>query len=421
MPDGTEPDERWGWSDRDLTLLIGGSTINGVGDWLLELALPLYVFVETGSGLSTAAVYVIRLVVGLVLGPIGGGLADRWPLRRTLVGTNVAQVVALLPLLAVEPDRIWPIYVVVVAQGAISSVNDPATFVLLPRLVAGDRLVSANSALSAGDSVARLVGAAAGGAAVAIGGLETVVIADSATFLVGAVAAALMSDRANRPADTDDSDDSGEAIDSSVRSGLRVVRERPAVAALVWIQGLAMLGFGAFPLLFIVFVTETLDGDETAVGLIRASSAFGGLVAAAVIGSLTARFHPSELMAGGYLLFALVAFVFVNAPPITTAIALYVVLFAMSGFPNVATQVGTRATAQLLCPPAVLGRLGGLMTAASALGMGAGSIAAGALVGTFGARTLFNGQVATLLTCGVVAWIFVARPTRAETAALTES
>lgn len=401
------------WRDRDLALLVSGSTVNGIGDWLLELALPLYVFVETGSGLSTAAVYIVRLVVGLVLGPIGGALADRWPLKPTLVGTNLAQIAALLPLLAVDVDRIWPVYVVVVAQGAISSVNDPATFVLLPRLVSGERLVAANSVLSAGGSIARLVGAAAGGAAVAIGGLEAVVLVDSATFVVGAVTAALLSGRATRRSDNGaGGDDDDVEVDSSIRSGLRAVRERPAVAAIVWIQGLAMLGFGAFPVLFIVFVTDVLGGDETAVGLIRASSAFGGLLAAAVIGGVASRLHPSMLMAGGYLLFAFVAFLFVNAPPITTAIAVYLVLFAISGFPNVATQVGTQSTAQLLCPPAVLGRLGGLMSAASAVGMGAGSVLAGALVESLGARTLFNGQVVVLVACGLIAWWFVARPAR---------
>lgn len=417
-PDIDPPKTSW-WRDRDLALLVGGSTVNGVGDWLLELALPLYVFVETGSGLATAAVYLIGLVIGLVLGPIGGALADRWPVRRTLVGTNVAQIVALLPLLFVEPDRIWPVYVVVVAQGAVSSVNDPATFVLLPRLVSGERLVGANSALSVGESLARLAGAAAGGAAVAVGGLELVVIADGATFVVGAATAAFLSDRANsREDENDDGDDA--PGDASVRAGIRVIRERREIAALVWIQGLAMFGFGMFPVLFIVFVTETLGGDEAAVGLIRASAAFGGLLAAAVIGGLAARVRPAQLMMRGYLLFAAVAFAFVNAPELTTAIGVYVVLFALSGFPNVATQVGMRSSAQVLCPPAVLGRLGGLMTAATSVGMGAGSILAGAAVGAVGARPLFNGQVAVLLTCGFVAWWFVVRPTRPTGSAATD-
>lgn len=120
-----------------------------------------------------------------------------------------------------------------------------------------------------------------------------------------------MSPSADRASHGDTSPDT----DSSIRTGLREVRARPAVAALIWIHGLAMLVFGAFPVLFIVFVTDYLNGGGTEVGVIRASSAFGGLLAAAVIGGLAKKHHPANVMAGRYLAFGVVAFAFVNAPP----------------------------------------------------------------------------------------------------------
>ncbi|MFV1991286.1 MAG: MFS transporter, partial [Acidimicrobiales bacterium] len=132
--------------------------INSIGCWLLELALPLYIFYETRSGLATAAVYLARLAIGLVFGPLGGSLTDRWNLRVTLVATNLLQVAALSPLLLVDSERTWPVYVVVVLQGLISRVNNPARFALLPRLVRDEQLLRANSAMSAGGSIARLVG-----------------------------------------------------------------------------------------------------------------------------------------------------------------------------------------------------------------------------------------------------------------------
>jgi hypothetical protein len=42
--------------------------------------------------------------------------------------------------------------------------------------------------------------------------------------------------------------------------------------------------------------------------------------------------------------------------------------------------------------------------------MGVGSLAAGLLLATFTARTLFNGQVAVLVLCGLIAVLFVVRP-----------
>jgi len=133
------------WRNRDVGLVVSGATINDIGDWLLELALPLYVFTETGSGITTALVYLVGLGVSSLFGPIGGRFADTWRLKSTLVVTNVLQAIALLPLLAVTPDRIWPVFAVVVVQGVIRAINNPAGFALLPRLVQDDQLVAANS------------------------------------------------------------------------------------------------------------------------------------------------------------------------------------------------------------------------------------------------------------------------------------
>lgn len=186
------------WRNRDVVLVLGGGVVNDIGDWMLEIALPVYVYLETGSGLATAGVYVIDLLIGLLLGPYGGSLVDRWPLRATLIATNIAQAAPLLPLLLVADDRIWPIYVVTALQAVIQQVNNPASFALLPRLVDGDQLVQVNALASSGWSLARLIGSAAGEIAVAAGGVGAVLIIDAITFLVVAAAMSRISDRTNQ-------------------------------------------------------------------------------------------------------------------------------------------------------------------------------------------------------------------------------
>jgi MFS family permease len=105
------------WRDRNFRLVLGGGFVNNVGDWLLAVALPAFVYSETRSGRSTAAIVIIELLIGICFGPYGGGLADRWDLRRTIIGTNLLQAVTLLPLLTVTPERIWPAFVVAAAHG----------------------------------------------------------------------------------------------------------------------------------------------------------------------------------------------------------------------------------------------------------------------------------------------------------------
>ncbi len=395
------------WRNRDVRLLVTGATVNSIGDWLLELALPLFVFIETGSGIQTAFVYVLRLGVGFLFGPIGGRIADAVRLKPALVSTNLLQIAALGPLLVVTDERVWPIAVVVALQGLITSVNDPASFALLPRLVEGEQLVAANSAFSAGGSIARLVGAAAGGIALELGGLTTVAFLNAATFLVGAVTAWLLSDRANtRPATRDHN-----KIDTSVRAAIKTVRAHAGLPAILWVQGIAHVIFGGFPVLFIVFLTEYLGSGGSEVGVVRASSAIGGLLGAAAVGALAARIAPAHLMAGGYLLFCVVSFAFINAPPFTTAVWVYMVLYGATGFPGVASGVGTQSTAQLLSPPDILGRFGGLMSAVSNLGMGLGAVLAGVLLEVTTSRTLLNIEAGMFGICAMIAYLFIVRTT----------
>lgn len=395
------------WRNRSFVASLVGGTVNDVGDWMLEIAVPVYVFTKTGSGAATALVYIIDLVVGVVLGPYGGGLADRWNLRTTLIVTNLLQMAALLPLLTVTDDRIWPAFAVAAVQAGIAQVNNPAAFALYPRVVPNEQLVTANAFASTGGSLSRLVGSPLGGIVVATGGLTAVVIADAITFAVGALGAFLIDRAAVAPLEPH-AEDSTER-DASIRAGIEAIRARPAVVALLAVEGVSRVAFAAFPVVFIVFVATELGGDGTEIGLIRGMAAFGGIVASLVIAQRASRYPPVRLMVVGYALFFAIGLLFVNAPPITDALWVYLILFALTGFPNVTSQVGQRSSMQTLCPPHVLGRLSGLSGAIGAVAAGVGAGAAALLVDHVHVRVLFNAQTACFGVCAVIGYLFVLR------------
>jgi len=406
------------WRDRDLLLVLVGGTVNNIGDWMLLVALPVFVYVETRSGLATAAVFLVDLVVGVGLGPLGGSLADRWNLRTTLVVTNALQAVALLPLLLVTSTRLWPAFVVAGAQALIRQVNDPASFSVVPRLVTDDQLVRVNAALSSGGSLARLIGAPLGGVAVATGGLGAVVVADAVTFVIGGVSAWLIRSDAVRRSAAGDGTDTDE-LDTSVRAGLRIVRESRELTAMLGVQAVSNLAFGAFNVVFVAFVADYLDGGGTEVGLIRGSAAFGGIVSGLVIARFAGRLDPPLVMVVGYSLFFAVGLGFVNAPSFTTTLWIYILLFGLTGFPNVTSQVGTSATLQQLAPREAIGRMSGLSGAVGALGAGIGSIGTGALLEQTTARVLFNAQISCMAVCALIGYVGVLRPRRRAAATTT--
>ena len=392
------------WRTRDFRLVWSGGLVNDIGDWLLLVALPVYVFIKSGSGSATAILFVVELVAALVLGPVGGSLVDRWDLRRTLIVTNVAQAITLAPLLAVTGDRIWPAYLVVGAQAMLQQINNPASVALLPRVVAPDKLTVANAANSTSASLARLIGSPLGGLAVGLGGIGAVVVIDGLSFLAVAVATSFV--RVDTAPITTDVD-TGEVVTTGVRAGVRAIRGHRSLRALILVDAIGQIAQGFFLVLFVVFVVRRLDGGGVDVGIIRGSMAVGAIISAAVIGKFADHFDPITLLTAGYFGMGAISLVFWNAPTVTTALWVYMVVFGLSGIPGSALGIGFFTAVQRLSPSGMLGRVVGMAGALDAVARAAGSLLAGVLVSRVHLVVLLDVQSAIYIACGVLAYVLI--------------
>lgn len=391
------------WRNRDFRIAWSAALVNDAGDWVLAIALPVFVFVETRSGAATSVLFVLQFAAG-VLGPIGGSLVDRWDLRRVLIWTNLAQAAALMPLLAVTTDRIWPAYIVMGAQSALAQVNNPANISLLPRVVDASQLTGANAALSAAASIARLGGAALGGVLVAWRGLGPIILIDAVSFLAVALAVGFIrSDTSAGAAGA------SEEAQGRWRAAVKTIRAHPPLAQVLSIQGLAQLAQGGFVVLFVVFLVEALGDDGSGLGLIRGTMAIGALIGSAIIVRISKHVDPGTLFSVGLLGMGAVSLLFWNAPHITTSLWVYVGLFALSGIPGSALTVGLFSTIQSKTPRPTVGRVVGFLGTAEALGVAAGAIVAGALVDRVSLAPLLNGQAAIYLAASALAFVFVTR------------
>jgi predicted MFS family arabinose efflux permease len=396
------------WSGRDFRLVWAGGLVNDTGDWLLRVALPVYVFTETSSGTLTAALFLIELAISVVLGPFAGSLIDRWDLRRTLVVTNLLQAVTLLPLLAVTPDRIWPAFLVAAVQSTLTRINNPAKVALLPRLVGPDQLIAANAANAASESLSRLVGSPLGGIVVELFGLGGVVVADGISFVVVAGATWFVrtdTSRASRATASDAALGSDATHLDDVGSTLAMIRRTPALRALVSATTITSVAQGMFVVLYLAFVVRSLGGGGGEIGLIRGVQAIGGVLGSVAIARIATRVSGPTLFAAGLLGMGIVSFVTWNSPRLSTATMVYIVLFVVVGVPAVAGSVGALTIAQQSTPPSHLGGFVGTLDATSSAGMAVGSLAAGVLVDRVPLGALLNVQASLHLSAGVYAVI----------------
>ncbi|HVQ94663.1 MAG TPA: MFS transporter [Mycobacteriales bacterium] len=384
--------------DRDFGALWLARLVSAAGDWLLMIALPVYVFALTGSTLATSAVFAAELAPALLLGSVAGVLVDRWDPRRTLITVNLVQAVVLLPLLAVAGrGQLWIVVAVAVAQSCLARLTGPASFALVPVIAGAERLPAANALLGVGDNAARLVGSPLGGVVFDLGGLPGVVLVDAVTFVLAGALVTLV--RVRRPAAV--AGPAGGFLRSWLDGLLVVRRSRPLLTVFV-ANGIGQLAQGLFLVLFVVFVERRLDGDGAAVGLLRGVQAIGAVLGGLALAWLGRRLRPAAMLGYGLLAIGVILLATWNAPAVSTALGLYVALFVLAGVPAMALGTGMLTVAQASTPASHLGRVAGASEATSAALGGVGVLLGGLLGDRVGLTALLDGQACLYLVAGLL-------------------
>ena len=398
---------------RNFALLWFGQLVSLIGDWVLVIALPFFVYDLTRSTLATGGMFIALTVPRLLLGSVAGVFVDRWDRRRTMIAADVSRAAIMLPLLLVRsPERVWIVYLVAFLEAAIAQFFLPAKSAIIPRLVGEEDLLPANSLNSLSDSLTRLVGPALGGALFGLLGLASVVYLDSLSFLVSGLAIALI---AVPPAPVPPSPAvAGEgAAASPARSaaspwaavwrewldGLRLVRRDRLIAALFAIMATVMIGEGIMIVLLVAWTKGVLGGGAPELGWLMSAQAVGGLTGGILIGQVGKAFAPARLMGLSGLAVGALIIAIVNIPSLPLDLA----LIALVGL----TGVGLFVTGQTLLQSGVAdefrGRVFGALMTSWALAELLGMALAGVLGGRVGVVPMFDAAGALYCAAGLLA------------------
>jgi len=272
--------------NRSFGLLWTSQVLSNGGNWLLEVAVPVYVFHLTGSARDTGLTVVAEILPLLVLGPVGGVFADRWPRRRVVIGADLlsAGAVSLLPL-AVHPGQLWLVLAAIFSESCFGAFFGPAYQGLVPALVGRDsNLATANAWSTAAGGAIGLTCAPLGGVLYALGGIGLPVAVDAATYLGAALLVALIRPsltvlpgrpgQGSRPA-------AGpiglHALAIDVRSGVAALRRDRVLTALLAASALFMLGNGACCALLVPYVAGSLHARAASIGELFAALEAGYL------------------------------------------------------------------------------------------------------------------------------------------------
>ena len=370
---------------RDYSLLWFGGFISQLGDFVLFVGLPYEIYRLTGSTLAMAGMSLAFLVPNILLGSVAGVYVDRWDRRRLMITVNLLQAVGILPLLFVGQLGLWVIYAVLVVESCVSQLFNPARVALVPSLLSGgkEELLTANALTGVGQHLARLIGPAAGGVIVAVGGLGAVALIDSASFVVSAGMIGLIRARPPAPRRTDSLEHAAlsawRRLAMEWREGLRVVWHQPVLRALLVFATIVAIGEGLTITLFVVWTTVALHSDATGYGWVLSTQAIGGLAGALVIARLGTRLRPLPLLVGSALAFGAIDLVLFTYPVVYPYIGPALVMLVIVGVPGAGLGAATTTLQQSETQDSHRGRVVGAIGAVAGVGALIGSVAAGVL------------------------------------------
>jgi MFS family permease len=394
---------------RNFRFFFFGQLISVTGTWMQTLAQAWLMVTLVGP--NQAIVYLgllgaVQFLPVLVLGLFGGIIADIWPKRMTLIGTQTtAGLLALVlgGLVYFHLVAVWHVFVLGFLLGLVNTVDMPARQSFVVEMVGGDDVANAVALNSAVFNSARIIGPAIAGVLIGLLGTALCFILNGLSYGAVVIGLLAMRDSELRPAARLAMPKSLTAVRTNLGEGLRYVWNTPVVMLAIAVIGFVSTFGMNFNVVLPVMAASVLNVGPNGFGVLYASMGAGALVAAVSVAMLQ-RPRLRVLIGGGVVLGVAE---FVLAATNSYPIALVAVFFA--GVGAIATSVSANSLIQITVPGPLRGRVMSVYTTVFSGSTPIGNGLTGGVGGLWGtpAALVMNGAIS--LGAEVVAAVAVLR------------
>ncbi len=272
-------------AERNFRRFLSGQALVSMSVWMQKLAQAWLVLELTDSGVALGLTVAFQQLPTLLFVGTAGALADRFDKRRVLLCTTAFGCLPPLVVgLAQHLDVItaWLVVVAALAQGCADVFDRPTRMTLVNDLVPEDTLSKAVSLGNIAQETGKLIGPAVAGLLIAVIGLPTVFLINSALYLfVFAIVLSIRVPRRVRTAVTT-------RLRGDLRGTLRYVASKPALAVGLGLMGVSGLFAYNYNVLVTLLVRDVLGGSAAQAGLAFTALGLGGILGGLVLaGTIT--------------------------------------------------------------------------------------------------------------------------------------
>ncbi len=174
---------------KNFTLLVLGQVTSLFGNFILKLALSMYVLDVTGSATIFAGILSIATIPTILLSPFGGILSDRANRRNIMVVLDTLSGISVLcaVLLLSERNDLTVISVLLVILSVLGAFETPNVQACIPTMLTGDNITKGNAVVNQVASLSYLVAPMLGSILYSVFGLKPVMYASVACFFITAL------------------------------------------------------------------------------------------------------------------------------------------------------------------------------------------------------------------------------------------
>ncbi len=174
---------------KNFVLLVLGQTSSLFGNYILRLALSMYVLEVSGSAAVFAGILSIATIPTILLSPMGGILSDRTDRRNLMVALDMLTGISVLcgAFFLSKDNAITVICVLLVMLSVLGAFETPAVQACIPQMLSGDYVIKGNAVVNQVASISYLTAPLLGGIFYAAVGLKPVMYASVVCFFITAL------------------------------------------------------------------------------------------------------------------------------------------------------------------------------------------------------------------------------------------
>jgi MFS family permease len=369
---------------REFRLLWAGQAATAMALWMDQVVRGWLMYELTNSPIQLGLVHGIQALPILVLSPIAGSVADRYPRKLQVV---VAQVLAglmyvvLALLILTGRIRPWHVYATAFVMAMVQTFHQPARAAMVADAVPPGQLTNAIGLTSVVFNVARSTGPALAGFLIATLGTASCYAVQAGFYLLAIVWTLRLRPDPSAATSARGRIAHGASFGQSIIEGWTFSWRNEVVRAGLLIVMCASLFIVPFTTLLPVFARDLLGVGATGQGGLLTAMGMGALCSAVLIASLGDRLPRGLLMLGGVTVYGLSVVAFAASSSFRLSLGLMTIV----GFAHVSSHALVQTVVQTYSPSAFRGRTIAIFHMSSVV-LTLGSMLAGTLAAFVGAR-----------------------------------